>query len=527
MNMIEDNNEIASIPVPKIPENESEFYPLKTSEAIDNINSKINKISSDNKFKLLNQILYFLFILAFILIFFQFISLIAGDKTDISENDDKFTNLLNSNNSKQLNNNSSLLLDEEISNPEKKITVGFLYPSLSGNGIARFMQVTGDYLIKSGKYNVIFITKPKQKKELDYNSEVKRFYCHDNLTLIKDTCKNEKIDFLIMNNFFSANYINQIKSIGTKTIGIYHGVFMSSMFNNHTKLYNSWKNLDLYDAFIHISADDYYFFTNFKFTRNIFIPNMYTFDPDEAPQSDLKSHQIMMLGRLIDKKKGLIYAIKAMSLVVKEVPDAKLNLVSSDSIGKKYGDIINNLGLNKNIIVTPFTTDIQKHFLESSVFLFPSLTEAFPMALNEAKAYGLPCVGFNVDYSIPFKKGIIKVNMFDYQALANEIIKLLKDYDYRIKMGKESKLSLNMFNNVKTTEMWGMLFNSLLKGEKEFQKYRRAVMKKFYNMTLAKSHLEQQFEYVKEYNKFFSCYTLDDFTSLSKINKIQLCSNVK
>ena len=120
MNMIEDNNEIASIPVPKIPENESEFYPLKTSEAIDNINSKINKISSDNKFKLLNQILYFLFILAFILIFFQFISLIAGDKTDISENDDKFTNLLNSNNSKQLNNNSSLLLDEEISNPEKK-----------------------------------------------------------------------------------------------------------------------------------------------------------------------------------------------------------------------------------------------------------------------------------------------------------------------------------------------------------------------------------------------------------------------
>ena len=149
------------------------------------------------------------------------------------------------------------------------------------------------------------------------------------------------------------------------------------------------------------------------------------------------------------------------------------------------------------------------------------------MALNEAKAYGLPCVGFNVDYSIPFKKGIIKVNMFDYQALANEIIKLLKDYDYRIKMGKESKLSLNMFNNVKTTEMWGMLFNSLLKGEKEFQKYRRAVMKKFYNMTLAKSHLEQQFEYVKEYNKFFSCYTLDDFTSLSKINKIQLCSNVK
>ena len=39
----------------------------------------------------------------------------------------------------------------------------------------------------------------------------------------------------------------------------------------------------------------------------------------------------MMLGRLADKKKGVIYAIKAMELIVKEVPDAQLYLVSSDS----------------------------------------------------------------------------------------------------------------------------------------------------------------------------------------------------
>ena len=296
------------------------------------------------------------------------------------------------------------------------------------------------------------------------------------------------------------------------------------MFNNSTKLYNLWNNLEAYDAFIHISADDYYFMTNLGFQRNIFIPNMYTFDQNETPQSELKTHNIMMLGRLSDKKKGLIYAIKAMSLVVKEIPDAKLNLVSSDPIKNSENEnIIKKLNLTNNIIFTPFTQDIQKHFLDSSVFFFPSLTEAFPMALNEAKAYGLPCVGFNVDYSYPYKKGIIKVEMFDYKELAKEVIKLLKDYDYRIKMGKEAKESLNMFNNNATTKMWSTLFYSLLSDEKKFQRFRKNVRKKYYNMEKAITTLEKQFEYVKKYNKFFGCYTLDDFLDAKKIKNIQLC----
>ena len=43
------------------------------------------------------------------------------------------------------------------------------------------------------------------------------------------------------------------------------------------------------------------------------------------------------------------------------------------------------------------------------------------MALNEAKAYGLPCVTFDVSYSLPFQSGVIKVEMFDYEAYAKEI----------------------------------------------------------------------------------------------------------
>ena len=253
---------------------------------------------------------------------------------------------------------------------------------------------------------------------------------------------------------------------------------------------------------------------------------MYTFDKDKTPLAELKNHNIMMLGRLNDRKKGVIFAVKAMEIIVKEIPDAKLNLVSSDSKDERMEQIIKKLNLSNNIKYIPFTQNIQKYFLDSSVFFFPSLTEAFPMALNEAKAYGLPCVGFNVDYSVPYKTGIIKVEMFDYKALANEVIKLLKDYDYRIKIGKEAKESLSMFSNEETTKMWTRLFYALNSDEIKFQRLRKAVKKKYYNKLSAKKNLEKQFNYIKQYNKFFKCYTLDNFTDVDKINNITLCQNV-
>ena len=148
------------------------------------------------------------------------------------------------------------------------------------------------------------------------------------------------------------------------------------------------------------------------------------------------------------------------------------------------------------------------------------------MALNEAKAYGLPCVTFDVSYSMPFQSGVIKVDTFDYKGLARETIKLLKDYNYRIKMGKEAKLSLNKFTNEKTAELWGRLFNSLLSGEKEFQKLRKEIENKYYDEKIAEEHMEKQLEYLKMYNKFFRCHSLKNFTNINYINNIEECQNV-
>ena len=97
------------------------------------------------------------------------------------------------------------------------------------------------------------------------------------------------------------------------------------------------------------------------------------------------------------------------------------------------------------------------------------------MAMNEGKAYGLPVVAFNIPFSMPFQTGVITVPHLDVEALAKETIKLLKDYNYRKKKGREAKLSLNRFSNEYTLHLWEKLFYSLDKGESEYRKFQKKI----------------------------------------------------
>ena len=499
---------------------ENENIPLSPSEVIDNINKKIKIKSKNNSKNYANYIYLIILILLFFLIKYILVNI-----SDIEYKPANFPNL-NEMTKKIIHNEDNYTINDSYLPKNQTFNIAFLYSSLFGNGIARFMVVTGEYFIRKG-YNVYFLTKQPYSKDFKFNKNIKRIYACDNFTMISNTIKGEKIDFLIVNNVFDANFIKALKNIGVKVIGIYHGVYLSSIYNNITWIYKFWKNVEYFDAYIHISADDYFFFKNFGFQKNIFIPNLYTFDPNEVPSSNLSNHNLMMLGRLNDKKKGVEYAIKAMELIAKEVPDAKLFLVSSDSRIEEFKNMSIELNLTKNIFFERYVEKISDFFLNSSIFLFTSLTEAFPMALNEAKAYGLPCITFDISYSIPIQSGVIQVEMFNHKSIAKEAIKLLKDYDYRIQKGKEAKLSLKRFNNEDTTNLWERLFHALKYGENEFQKFRREIEKKYYNETNIEIKLEKQFDYAKRFNKYFKCHSFKNISNLEYINNIEDCKNIE
>ena len=403
----------------------------------------------------------------------------------------------------------------------RKIGVAVVVSSLFGNGIGRFISVLTELLAKTGKYTVYLIVEQVTSMDFSYYKDVIRIIQKKDEKEVTEWDKNHNVDIYILNNDVST-YVETYKSLGKKVIGIFHGVFFSCIFTNHTSVYQQWYRFDLFDSFVQIIPDDYYIYKRLNFDREIFIPNLYTFEHTQTPTSSLESNNVLIVGRTDDVIKGTPYAIRAMAEVIKNYPSAILNIVSG-TYTQNIIDLVQELNITSNVNFLPFTFNISEAYLNSSVLIVSSLSESFPMVMNEGKAHGLPIVAFNVDYSPCFQKGVITVDMFDYKAMGKEIEKLLGDYDYRKKKGMEAKYSLDMFKNNETINMWGDLFQALLKGNDEYKKLQKKVKDKYYNETLAKYRMEKHYKYAQEFNKIISCHSFEQFTNVEYLKKIYEC----
>ena len=427
-----------------------------------------------------------------------------------------------------ITNNNETSNNEQNKNVNKKIGLAFVHDTLFANGIARFITVTANAFMETGKYDIYFITGKPYRKEYSYNPNIKRFIAYDNYTLIKNITKHVNINIVILHNILSNSVIHFYRNLGIKVICIFHGVYMSPLSHGRINSYKSWFKFDLYDSYIFIDSDDYYFYNKLGFKNAIFMPNLYTFEPSQIKNSNLTYNNIIMLGRFNDPIKGAKYAVMAMSYIVKEVPDARLNIISSDSRIQFLKNLTKELNLTNNVFIHSHTYDISQLFWNSSVHMYTSLSEAFPMAMNEGKAHGLPIVAFDVPYSNPYQDGVTVVDLLDVKALANETIKLLKDYNYRKKMGENAKKSLDKFSNKETVELWERLFRSLLRPDKsKYRELQKEIEKKYYNEESAKIHFEKHFQGLLRYNSSLYCHYLDEFSDPQKVKFIKECNSTE
>ena len=354
--------------------------------------------------------------------------------------------------------------------PTKKMTVAFLYPK-----VTQFMISTGENLILSGKYNVFFLTETPGKKEPSFNKNIKRVTAYYNHKEILKVVKNNKVDFIIVNETLSLIEINWLKSLGIRLIGVLDNTFSPKPALNTKKVVLYYKNLELYDAFIQESVEDYDNFQKLNLKKNIFIPNLFTIGPKKVQQQLLLNHNIVAVGGLYEKKGGVRSIINAMPLIMKEFPKAKLNIISKDSPSKELNQLISKLKLTKTVSFHELNAKSSEIFSSSSVFIFGSLTEICPLVLNEAKANSLSCIISSSILDTPLTNtGVIRTNISNYNILSKEVIKIFNDNKYRKKSGRDAKLSLDKYNE-DVIKLWERLFIALKTGDKEYQNLRLEV----------------------------------------------------
>ena len=209
--------------------------------------------------------------------------------------------------------------------------------------------------------------------------------------------------------------------------------------------------------------------------------------------SEAKS--IMSVQR-IDAKSGHEQLIKAMSKIIKKIPEAILIFVGSKSMSnklsgerhileKKIKKLIQTLGLEKNIIFTGNIDNSSLLKLYNTVDLVAlcSKNEGFGLSVTEAMSCGNPIVGTKtggIPIQVKDAQNGFLVNVGDIDATAERIIKIISDDNLRKKMSLKSiEFVENKFMIERGIEKHLMLYNKVKNEKNEFQRIENIDVSKY------------------------------------------------
>ena len=169
---------------------------------------------------------------------------------------------------------------------------------------------------------------------------------------------------------------------------------------------------------------------------------------------------VLAVGRFTYQK-GFDLLIQAWKLVKNEphFSEWKLNIVGDGEERQDLDDKIEQYDLESTVRLFPFSNNINKFYLEASLYCMSSRFEGLPMVLIEAQSFGLPIVSFDCDTGPSEiiennKSGFLckKENIQDLAEKLQILMKLSEDeYNNMVLAAKES---VKKFSLVKIIEKW-------------------------------------------------------------------------
>ena len=156
-------------------------------------------------------------------------------------------------------------------------------------------------------------------------------------------------------------------------------------------------------------------------------------------------------------QKDLITFIKAAHKINKLYPNVEFHVGGAiRSSQKKYFQEvlkeIEKLKMKKKIKFNGFVSDVPFFLSKLDIFINSSAWEGSPTAVWEALASGLPVVTTDVgstDYYVGRMKAGLVSRVGDYNNIAKDVVKLIKNYSLRKKFGLNAKFVANKFLNIK------------------------------------------------------------------------------
>ncbi|MDR3234107.1 MAG: glycosyltransferase [Planctomycetaceae bacterium] len=180
------------------------------------------------------------------------------------------------------------------------------------------------------------------------------------------------------------------------------------------------------------------------------------------PGSAKNTPVIVTVGRLERHKQPHIL-IEAFALLAKAYPQWNVHIYGGEH-GRRYAlylrKLIRKEQLQERVFLMGTTKNVSAVFAQSAIFAFPSAYEGFPLALGEAMAAGLPCIGLK---SAP---GVNELITDGYNGLladgstesfAEKLKRLMDDAELRSVLGCNGREYVKQFDEKIIWDRWERL----------------------------------------------------------------------
>lgn len=172
---------------------------------------------------------------------------------------------------------------------------------------------------------------------------------------------------------------------------------------------------------------------------------------------------VFFIGR-ITLMKGVDHMIRAARLVVDHNPDVVFVIAGHGDMERQVIELVGQLGLSKNVIFAGALWEDERDCMYQSadLFVMPSVSEPFGLVPLEALQHGTPSVISKQSGVSEVLSHVLKVDFWDVEEMANQILSSVRYPVMREQMVKEGREQLIHISWRRAAEKVTALYRSLI-----------------------------------------------------------------